>query len=75
MVTLLFGVTLKNLKKRLLCKWYVMYDRYINTEVPHREHLLAGVSLKGVGMTYRQKCLKVVPASFFCLAREEKRKE
>lgn len=43
--------------------WYVMYNRYINTEVLHRKHLLVGVSLKGVGMTYRQKCLRVV----FCV--------
>jgi len=43
--------------------WYVMYNRYINTEVLHRRHPLVGVSLKGVGMTYRQKCLRVV----FCV--------
>lgn len=43
--------------------WYVMYNRYINTEVLHRKHLLVGVSLKGVGMTYRQKRLRVV----FCV--------
>lgn len=36
MVMLLFGVAVK---KRLPGVWHVMYNKYINTEVPHRDIL------------------------------------